>query len=69
MMRHRRLYGLYERPLGTRRWTRVAGTLSYRQPVAVRVFQSMLLAGKEGMELLLRPARQADILDDWAHGR
>lgn len=38
-----RLYGLFERQHGTRKWLRLWPELSFPKPTAVRAFQSRLL--------------------------
>jgi hypothetical protein len=40
----KRLYGLFERQRGTRKWTRRFPELSFDKPTAIRVWQSHLLA-------------------------
>lgn len=40
----KRLYGLFERTRGTRRWVRLSPTLAFDKETAIRVFQDKLLA-------------------------
>ena len=55
-----RLYGLFERPRGTKRWQRRMAYFAYPKPTAVRVWQNMLLqpslsAEHAHLERSLRP--------------
>ena len=56
----RKNYTLYERPRGTRIWTR-ATTLEAPKPQAVRLFQNLLIARAldQDVEAELRPVREA----------
>ena len=53
-----RYYTLYERPRGTKKWTRVS-EYSYKKDTAIRIYQSRLLdyllAGEMSIERCLRP--------------
>lgn len=40
-----RLYSLYTRKRGSKRWTRVLGAGAYRKETAIRAFQSRLISG------------------------
>jgi len=55
----KRLYTLYQRQHGTRKWTRVHETIAYPKDTAVRVFQNRLissaLGATPGISLELRP--------------
>ena len=55
-----RLYGLFERIRGTRKWTRVYPDRAYGKDIAVRVFQNNLLSpylnpDLAGFEFCLKP--------------
>jgi hypothetical protein len=57
-----RMYGLYERPRGTRRWTRLFPEVAYPKASAVRIFQSALLApflDGRSVERCLRPIHRS----------
>lgn len=63
---NKRLYSLYSRPLGGKRWTRVS-PYAYTKNLAIRVFQSRLLdcllSGNVHIEQRLRVVTKFDKLE------